>query len=298
MTTNKTEQALPDVPEHVERIWRDFWADIVAPHGVIDISKVKLELSDFHGLLEEVPKVYMHVTGGRISKPHTLAREVISVHDDYISELVGDEIKDSTQAQRADEMHHALARIEAWDSHTISLSADKGSNGVRDFYREIARAALARQPEPVVRFCPGCGSVGEVPNKYRDCCPDGSHARMIPESLAHRCRDLFRLALDAAQQTDPVAAVPAGWKLVKFPPTEEMLAAGGKGSHFCMCCGYDNGPGDPGSLLELMAFASPSPPDANGNSVEFTCRPVYVDQTPGDWSDGCGEGPAGEVGEA
>lgn len=53
-------------------------------------------------------------------------------------------------------------------------------------------------PEPVLRFCPGCGSVGDVPDTYRDCCPDGANARLIPESLAHRCHDLFRLALDVA----------------------------------------------------------------------------------------------------
>lgn len=57
--------------------------------------------------------------------------------------------------------------------------------------------------EDMVRFCPGCGSVGEVEKKFRDCCPDGSRARLIPEPLARQCRDLFQLALRAA--TSPVA---------------------------------------------------------------------------------------------
>lgn len=77
------------------------------------------------------------------------------------------------------------------------------------FIRAALRAADAAQPEPVVRFCPGCGSVGPVPEKYRDCCPDGSHARLIPESLANRCRDLFKLALESAAappQPAPIAA--------------------------------------------------------------------------------------------
>lgn len=62
------------------------------------------------------------------------------------------------------------------------------------------------QGEKLVRFCPGCGSVGDVPDTFRDCCPDGSNARMIPEDLATRCHDLFLLALDGAKAQQP--AVP------------------------------------------------------------------------------------------
>lgn len=60
--------------------------------------------------------------------------------------------------------------------------------------------------EPLTRFCPGCGSLGPVDAKYRDCCPDGGRARMIPESLAQRCHDLFLLALEAVKghATQPV----------------------------------------------------------------------------------------------
>lgn len=54
--------------------------------------------------------------------------------------------------------------------------------------------------EAMVRFCPGCGSVGEVPDAYRDCCPDGIGARVIPAALATKCHDLFRMALSAAVQ--------------------------------------------------------------------------------------------------
>lgn len=52
--------------------------------------------------------------------------------------------------------------------------------------------------EPLVRYCPGCGSIGAVETKYRDCCPDGNEARMIPQALAEKCRATFRLAIKAA----------------------------------------------------------------------------------------------------
>ena len=42
----------------------------------------------------------------------------------------------------------ALEKIAAWNSHDPMLGVDYGSNGVRDFYRKIARAALAAKPVP------------------------------------------------------------------------------------------------------------------------------------------------------
>jgi len=74
--------------------------------------------------------------------------------------------------------------------------------------------------EPLVRYCPGCGSIGPVEAQYRDCCPDGDEARLIPQALAEKCRDTFQVAIkammaDAAandsaresvEKRDPVAA--------------------------------------------------------------------------------------------
>ena len=72
----------------------------------------------------------------------------------------------------------------------------------------------AATPEPLIRFCPGCGSVGDVPNSFRDCCPDGFKARLIPASLAHHCHDLFTPATDASKNAatpEPVPAEQAKW---------------------------------------------------------------------------------------
>lgn len=54
--------------------------------------------------------------------------------------------------------------------------------------------------EPLVRYCPGCGSIGAVESKYRDCCPDGSDARMVPHKFAQQCRDTFKLAIAAIEK--------------------------------------------------------------------------------------------------
>lgn len=49
--------------------------------------------------------------------------------------------------------------------------------------------------EVMVRFCPECGSLGDVPAGARDCCPDGSHARVVPKKFAEICKATFKMAI-------------------------------------------------------------------------------------------------------
>lgn len=59
------------------------------------------------------------------------------------------------------------------------------------------------ESEPMLRFCPSCGSCGPVPAKFRDCCPDGSDSRVIPAASANKCRNLFQLAIAKAITKEP-----------------------------------------------------------------------------------------------
>lgn len=87
--------------------------------------------------------------------------------------------------------------------------------------RIAAMTPAEQEREPLTRFCPGCGSVGPVGAEFRDCCPDGGHARTIPESLAHKCRDLFQLAIEQAK----VQAGPTRDDAYIVRQTEELAAA-------------------------------------------------------------------------
>lgn len=64
---------------------------------------IAAELADLRMIAGEVGKVYDHVTGGRVSKPTTLASVVISLADDRLTELVEEEIKDSGLARAAED---------------------------------------------------------------------------------------------------------------------------------------------------------------------------------------------------
>ena len=99
-------------------------------------------------------------------------------------------------------LHKELRRLDA-ENQRQRADLERKSEAIQRLWaeRDQLRAQVERLQggDPAVRFCPGCGSVGAVPYTYKDCCPDGNHARMIPESLARRCNDLFYLALNAAQ---------------------------------------------------------------------------------------------------
>lgn len=70
------------MPPEVQRVFEDFWADIVCPGGEWDLDQVKKELHDCWVFITEVPKVYMELTLGAISKPHTSAAAVLAVHEE------------------------------------------------------------------------------------------------------------------------------------------------------------------------------------------------------------------------
>jgi hypothetical protein len=85
-TITKTEAPRP---EHgtPEENWDNFWKDIVTnPDGTVNLEQVKKELSDFLFVMGEVPKVYCHITGDRMSKIMYHADAVITQADDYEQE--------------------------------------------------------------------------------------------------------------------------------------------------------------------------------------------------------------------
>ncbi len=86
-----------------------------------------------------------------------------------------------------------------------------------DCARYLASAPIAG--EALTRFCPECSHVGDVGSGYRSCCPDGGSARMVPKSLADKCRATFQLAIksDAAPQASEAVRDAEAW-LIEWKP--------------------------------------------------------------------------------
>lgn len=83
----------------VEKVWREFWQPLIAPDGVLDLAQVKRELFDFGMVMDNVSVVYDHITGGRVSKPHTLASAVISMYEENLDRQIAYALEDLEEAQ-------------------------------------------------------------------------------------------------------------------------------------------------------------------------------------------------------
>lgn len=95
----KRDKALAALEERVKEVESenrslDFWKDIIVKGNTLDIEQVKRELHDYHVILENVSKVYMHVTGGKVSKENTLAGVVCELADEHYEELYQEEAPD------------------------------------------------------------------------------------------------------------------------------------------------------------------------------------------------------------
>lgn len=84
-----------------EENWDQFWKDIVTnPDGSINLDQLKKELADFSFVMEQVPKVYCHITGNRMSYITYKAEDVIRVADDHFNEQLREAIKDEDEHPR------------------------------------------------------------------------------------------------------------------------------------------------------------------------------------------------------
>jgi hypothetical protein len=80
--------------EDHDKEWESFWKRDVCNHdGTINIEQVKKELYDFSFIMEQVPKVYCHITGGMLSKIMYRADTVIRAADDHFNKELEESIK-------------------------------------------------------------------------------------------------------------------------------------------------------------------------------------------------------------
>lgn len=78
--------------EDYEVEYDEFWKDIIENEdGSINLDQLKKELSDFKQLMTNIPKVYMHVTGGAISKVNTKPEAVCQLADEHYSSLMSND---------------------------------------------------------------------------------------------------------------------------------------------------------------------------------------------------------------
>jgi hypothetical protein len=89
--------------EQVDKLWKEFWKPIVCKEdGTVNVDQLKKELADFYFIMTEAPKVYYHVTGGKLSKPMYPADTVCAEADEYYEEHWREVFADTWQEEDDD----------------------------------------------------------------------------------------------------------------------------------------------------------------------------------------------------
>lgn len=99
-----------EVPDYVQT-YRDYWADIVEDgDGNLNLDQVMRELHDYTEFMGQASEVYAELTGGRISKPNTMAFEVIAEADELNSRLTREYVADELQHMTVQEVHEWIQK--------------------------------------------------------------------------------------------------------------------------------------------------------------------------------------------
>lgn len=124
----------------------EFWIGVVYADKQMTAEQVRAELHDYYQLLQEVPKVYDHVTGGRLSKPNYTADVVIGEADAYmqrcIDEALGEALEERDGAKNKIKRLRMLLSEAAW---YVDRYGDSRKD--RHFYRQF-QAAASGDAEP------------------------------------------------------------------------------------------------------------------------------------------------------
>jgi hypothetical protein len=107
--------------QEIERVYQEFWKSLVEPSGWLDKELIKKELFDFWQVMERVPKVYNHVTGGQVSK--------ILTDPDVVKALADDYYNDPGVETTNEMLEDAKAEIDEWRQRfewTLATPTDPG----------------------------------------------------------------------------------------------------------------------------------------------------------------------------
>ncbi len=75
-----------------KEVYDSFWKELIEnKDGTLNKDSVARELSDYKFLMDQIPLVYDHVTGGLLSKTNYHAHVIISASDEYFSRLIEQE---------------------------------------------------------------------------------------------------------------------------------------------------------------------------------------------------------------
>lgn len=130
--------------DYINEYWAN-WAGIVeAPTGQLSRDAVARELADYSVVMDQASQVYDDLTGGRISKPNTAARHVISEARDSFDEFAAHDLIEALYADMETDADRKALVDYAESLHPGVL----GAYQARVEHRAVRAAELAKEANP------------------------------------------------------------------------------------------------------------------------------------------------------
>lgn len=117
----------------------DFWKELVEKNGEIDRDAVARELFDYSMLIDNTSKVFDDITGGAISKPNTLASEVL-IEAQRVSQMEAEEYA----AEETSDLRAKLAASEA-ENERLKCELENTIARLDVVAHSVARAAYGNE---------------------------------------------------------------------------------------------------------------------------------------------------------
>lgn len=82
-------------------VWNEFWKDILENEdGSINVEQLKKELHDWHHVLDQIPIIYMELSGGILSKTGYWASQIMGLNQEQKEKAYEDGREETLQAVR------------------------------------------------------------------------------------------------------------------------------------------------------------------------------------------------------
>jgi len=95
-----------------EEIYKTFWEDIIQnPDGSVNLEQLKKELADYKFILDNVGKVYCHITDNTLSYANYKAEDVIAMADDCFNKTLQEELTDYISKSELEQLQHRVYSI-------------------------------------------------------------------------------------------------------------------------------------------------------------------------------------------
>lgn len=125
-------EMLATAADEIERLSREkeageFWSGVFSEiTDKTEREKIAAELTDFHFMMDQVPQVYMHITGGRMSKTNYYAADVIAEADDYAQECFRKDTDAEIEPLKA-EIERLSRERDTADEHFVVINGPDGA---------------------------------------------------------------------------------------------------------------------------------------------------------------------------